>query len=59
MDMLIEIVLIFVAAAIAFAAGYLIQKRFTSAEIKAQAAEIRLENGDDVVVPLVNLDVLV
>jgi hypothetical protein len=27
--------------------------------IKAQAAEIRLENGDNVVVPLVNLDVLV
>jgi hypothetical protein len=27
--------------------------------IKAQAAEIRLENGDNVVVPLTNLEVLV
>jgi len=39
MDLLLEIVLIFLAAAIAFVVGYILQKNFTSAQIKAQAAE--------------------
>ncbi len=39
MNLVIEFILIFTAAAIGFAAGYWIQKRFVSAEIKAKQAE--------------------
>jgi len=39
MEMLIEIVLILGASAVAFVAGYLIQKNFASAQIKTQIAE--------------------
>ncbi|MEW5718702.1 MAG: ribonuclease Y, partial [Chloroflexota bacterium] len=41
MEMLIELILIFVAGAIAFVVGYVIQKNFASAQIKAQVAEAR------------------
>ena len=39
METLIELVLILGAAAVAFVVGYLIQRNFASAQIKAQIAE--------------------
>jgi ribonuclease Y len=39
MEMLLELVLIFLAGAVAFVAGYWLQRKFASAQIKAQIAE--------------------
>jgi ribonuclease Y len=39
MEVLIEVILIFGAAVVAFVGGYLIQRNFASAQIKAQVAE--------------------